>query len=115
MLRESTNHSGEEIDLRAVMGEGAGAGEIDDADILLRFAEAVTLRRGPEIETLRSTIIEEHGQGALIDAAAIVAAFHGFVRVADATGIKTEDERLAMAAPLQAELGIDRFRAAEAD
>ena len=46
-------------------------------------------------------------------AAAIVAAFHGFVRLADATGIPYEGAALGTdSAELRAEIGVETFYAA---
>ncbi len=45
----------------------------------------------------------------LVDAAAVVGFFNAIDRVADATGIPLDPERLEGTADFRAELGIDRF------
>lgn len=86
MLRASTEVSGAEFDLNAVNGSVAGDGGIEGGTLLHAFAEAVTLRDAARTASLRDALVDKLGEAAMIDAAAIAAAFHGFVRLADATG-----------------------------
>ena len=86
MLRASTEVSGAEFDLNAVTGAASGDGGIAGGVLLHAFAEAVTLRDAARAAELRDALVETLGEPAMIDAAAIAAAFHGFVRLADATG-----------------------------
>jgi len=67
-----------------------------------------------EIAGLRSEIISELGKQAFVDVASTAAAFHGFVRVADSTGIPhSTAARGQDSSKLQREIGIDQFYAAE--
>lgn len=87
MLRESMQTQGRAVDLRGVT-DGFKAGvEIAHAAKLAAFAEAVVLRDWAAVAAARAALHEVLGDAGLVDAAAIVGAFHGFVRVADATGI----------------------------
>ena len=86
MLRASTEVSGAEFDLNAVTGAATGDGDIEGGTLLHAFAEAVTLRDTARTAELRDALVETLGEAAMIDAAATAAAFHGFVRLADATG-----------------------------
>ena len=87
MLRESMKIEGREVHLGNVAhGEDAGV-EMPHAAELLEFAEAVVLRDAPRIAAVRTKLRAALGEAGLVDAAAIVGAFHGFVRIADATGI----------------------------
>ena len=86
MLRASTEVSGAEFDLNAVTGGANSDGGIKGGMLLHAFAEAVTLRDAPRTAELRDALVDMLGEAAMIDAAAIAAAFHGFVRLADATG-----------------------------
>jgi hypothetical protein len=49
------------------------------------------------------------GDDALVDAAAIVAAFSGFDRIADSTGIPLEDAKAEQSADFREALGINAF------
>ncbi len=87
MLRESMQITGKQVDV-----SGLTEGFDEDLDIphaaaLVEFAEAVVLRDAPRIGSARAELRRRLGEEALIDCAAIVAAFHGFVRIADAIGI----------------------------
>ena len=87
MLRESMQIEGRTVDLGNVAhGEEAGV-DVPHAAELLEFAEAVVLRDAPRIAAVRAKLRAALGEAGLVDAAAITAAFHGFVRIADAIGI----------------------------
>lgn len=75
MLRESVQIS------------GGNPEEIAHRETLVDFAEAVVLRDAPRTEAARGRLHKALGDAGFVDAAAIVAAFHGFVRIADAIGI----------------------------
>ena len=57
----------------------------------------------------RAGLSERLGAKGLVDAAAVVGFFNAIDRVADATGIPLDPERLEGTADFRAELGIDRF------
>jgi hypothetical protein len=90
MLRASIDETGAEYDLTTITGKARGDGDIAHAQLLADFAEAVTLRDDGRAATLRNDIAEALGPAALVDAAAVAAAFHGFVRIADASGAPPE-------------------------
>lgn len=87
MLRESMHLGGKELDVRGVTQGFDPDVDIPHASALLTFAEAVVLRDSELIEKVRPTLRTALGEAGFIDAAAVVAAFHGFVRIADAIGI----------------------------
>ena len=90
MLRESMQIEGHAVDLGNVAhGEDAGV-EVPHAAGLLEFAEAVVLRDTQRIAAARGKLRAALGEAGIVDAAAITAAFHGFVRIADAIGIPYE-------------------------
>lgn len=90
MLRASTEVSGAAFDLNAVTGQATEDGGIAGGVLLHGFAEAVTLDDAARVAALRDALIETLGEAAMVDAAATAAAFHGFVRVVDATGAPVE-------------------------
>jgi len=67
-------------------GFGADAG-IPHAAALTAFTEAVVLREAARTESGRLALRAALGDAGLVDACATAAAFHGFVRIADAIGI----------------------------
>jgi hypothetical protein len=116
MLRESSEHNGEEIELGALTAavDGAASG-IPHGDLLVAFAEAVTLASAPAITQAKLAVQLAMGDAALVDAAGIVGMFNGLDRVADATGAPLEDWKAADSADMRAAIGIDAFAAVKAD
>ncbi|MBL8381743.1 MAG: hypothetical protein JNM90_01615 [Burkholderiales bacterium] len=115
MLRESMHVQGKEVALAGVTGGFEDGVDVPHAAALLAFAEAVVARDDARIANARAALLPALGAAGLVDAAATVAAFHGFVRIADAIGIphfttpaggELDD--------LRAEAGIDRFYRAQA-
>jgi hypothetical protein len=87
MLRESMQTEGRPVHLGQVThGDHQGVA-VRHAAELLEFAEAVVARDAQRTGAARAKLRAALGDAGLVDAAAITAAFHGFVRVADATGI----------------------------
>ena len=110
MLRASINQSGAEYDLKATMGKTRGDGDIRCAQLLADFAEAITLRDDARTAELRDSVAAELGEAALVDAAAVAAAFHGFDRVADATGAPPEKAAGGQVTmEFREQLGINEF------
>ena len=110
MLRESMQSEGHEVDLgRVTRGVDEGV-EVPHAAELLEFAEAVVARDAPRIAAVRTKLRRALGDAGLVDAAAIAAAFHGFVRVADATGIPYATAAGGKDRPeIRAAAGVDEF------
>jgi hypothetical protein len=50
------------------------------------------------------------GPEALVDGAGVIGCFNAIVRIADATGIPLEAQRMEATAKMRQELGIDGFR-----
>jgi len=110
MLRESMQTSGQTVDLRAVTQGFDERAEVPHAAALAEFAEAVVLRDAKRTQAARAQLREMLGREGLVDAAATVAAFHGFVRLADAIGIPyTTAARGEDAPELREQAGINAF------
>ena len=73
------------------------------------FAEAVLGRDDGRLSRARIRLTEALGTDALVDAAAVVANFNAIDRIADATGIPIDAERVQLTADLRAQLGINAF------
>lgn len=77
---------------------------------LVEFAEAVVLRDVPRVAATRAALRQALGDAGLIDAAAVTAAFHGFVRIADAIGIPYTTAAQGRDVPeLREEAGVNAF------
>ena len=116
MLRESSKIKAMKVNLAEVTQEGgmSNDNDIGAAELLSRFAESVVSRELNKCAHLRAQIISELGEKAFVDVAAIAAAFHGFVRVADSMGIPHSTAGGGHdSSKLQREIGIDQFYAAE--
>jgi hypothetical protein len=92
-----------------VLGAVAGHSGIPQGGLLVEFAEAVLGSDDQHLARVRLKLTETLGTDALVDAAAVVANFNAIDRIADATGIPIDAERVQLTADLRAELGIDAF------
>ena len=110
MLRESMQTEGKAVDLGHVaQGDDDGVA-VPHAGELLEFAEALVLRDAQRTAAVRSKLRATLGDAGLVDAAAIAAAFHGFVRLADATGIPYENAAGGVNRPeIRDAAGINEF------
>ena len=77
--------------------------------MLVAFTDAVVKYEEVEAARLRAEIRATMGDDVLVDASAIVAAFSGFDRIADSTGIPLEDAKAENSADFRAALGINAF------
>ena len=110
MLRASTEVSGADFDLNAVTGQAKEDGGIEGGVLLHGFAEAVTLGDEARTAALRDALVAALGEAAMVDAAATAAAFHGFVRIVDATGAPVAGAAGGqVTVEFREALGIDRF------
>ena len=110
MLRESMQTEGRQVDVRGVtQGFDENVG-IPHAAELVGFTEAVVLRDAARTCAARKTLLAALGEAGFVDAAAVVAAFHGFVRIADAIGIPyTTAVRGGDLPELREQAGINEF------
>ena len=112
MLRESSKISDQEVDLSNVTEGLSDDTSIPEAGIIVEFAEAVVSRDTARIAAARSAIQAKMSEEQLVDIAAVAAAFHGFVRVADANGIPYDTAVMGGDDPeLRKEVGVDDFYA----
>jgi len=106
-LRVSGQDTGDTYDLDAVSGDATGAMSIPAGGPLNAFAEAICGRDLDAIAGARQAVVDSLGEAAMVDAAAVIAGFNAYPRIADATGIPLEDAKQAATAALRAELGLD--------
>ena len=109
LLRASSQYQDQKVDLQRVIGAIDGDGGVPQGDLIVSFAEAV-LGDNPNLLTkTRQALSVALGESALVDSAAVAAGFNGIDRVADATGIPIDEERVASTAILRQDLGINKF------
>jgi hypothetical protein len=111
LLRASGEHSGDDYDLSALLGQTGDESGIPNAGILLEFAEAAIGADAARLGAARAAVIEAMGGEALADAAGVAALFNAIDRVADSTGIPLEEDKAEMTEGMRAQLGIDDFGA----
>ena len=116
MLRESMQTLGREVDVRGVTAGFDSGIDIPHAAKLAAFAEAIVQTDWERVAAARQTLLDALGEPGLVDAAAVVGAFHGFVRIADATGIPFETASGGRDLPeLRAQAGVNGFHRVRAD
>ena len=110
MLRESMQITGREVDVRGVTQGFEDDLDIPHAAALVEFAEAVVVRDEPRAVAARAALLPALGAAGLVDAAAVIGAFHGFVRIADAIGIPyTTAARGSDVPELRERAGVNTF------
>ena len=114
MLRESNQTHDADFNLTQLTAGVTDAGDIAHGALLGGFADAVVKRDDEAAARHRAALQQAIGPAGLVDAAAVAAAFHGYVRLADATGIPYEHAGFGEdTTELRTAIGIDRFYAAE--
>ena len=111
MLRESVQQTGVEFELTGLSGQKAD-GTVANQDLLLDFAEAVVLRDAAAAAALRPKVIEALSPAGYLDACSVIAGFHGFSRIADASGVPLDERYLADAEDVKSQTGVRTFEAA---
>ncbi len=107
-LRESSNASGESVDLRAAVADGEPdpLTDIAQAPALLAFAESAN-RLDDDLPATWSLLFERLGAEAAVEAAQTVAIFRALNAMADATGIPLDRGRLPEGAEILPDMGFD--------
>ena len=109
LLRASSQHRGQTVDLQSVIGAVDGDGGVPHGGLLVAFAEAVLGDDPSLLSEARRALTQAVGEAAMVDSAAVAAGFNGIDRVADGTGIPIDEERVTSTVSLRQDLGIDRF------
>lgn len=116
MLRASSQSTEEAVELKDVVQGLSGGTGIRHAGLLVAYADAVVHREAAATGAACEALFAAMGNDALVDAAATIAAFHGFVRIADAIGIPYKTAAGGQDAPeLREEVGINGFPRVLAD
>jgi len=104
----SGDQTGNEYDLHAVM-DGEADGGVPHGALLSAFAEGICRSDRAAADAAREAVAAAMGEAAMVDAAAVVAAFNAYPRAADATGIPLEDVKVEMTADIRESLGLEAF------
>lgn len=116
MLRESSKISEETVELSDVTRGLSDATGIAHAPLLVEFAEAVVHRDRPRVDAARNAVFAAMGNDATVDAAATIAGFHGFVRIADTIGIPYDTAAMGRDVPdIREAAGINAFPRVRSD
>ena len=106
-LRVSGQHTGDEYDMHSVVEGVTDTSGLPQGDLMNAFAEGVCNRNPAQTEAARKGIVATLGEAAMVDAAAVIAAFNAYPRAADATGIPVEEFKLESTEDLRKELALD--------
>ncbi len=111
MLRASVERSEGTVDLRAVVDPTVDSG-ITHGKALLNFAAAVVGDARAQLSVARQALRAALGDGALVQASAIIANFAMNDRAANAIGIVLEPMFVRGSVEFRAQLGIDLYPSA---
>ena len=106
MLRGSAHSQGGDIDLASLLGRAEGDGGVPHGKLLVAFSEALIGDDEAGLDAVRVQVLKDLGDAALVDASAVAALFDAIDRVADATAIPLEDEKVAEMADFITEFDI---------
>lgn len=110
MLRESIEIAGKTIDLNGLTDPACTRIEgIAHSGPLLRFANAFMGNDAAALVEAREALATAMGAEAMVDAAGVASNFQRMVRIADATGIPSDDPIAVMQGDLVEQLGIDKY------
>lgn len=113
MLRASAEFSRVNVDLQLVNGQSSDISAVEFSNELMSFATAVASRDEAALADSRDKLLAASNAEVLVDAAAVAANFQRMVRIADATGIPVNDERVQAVTVAVEELELGRFRTAD--
>ena len=109
-LGMSGNDTGDNYNLESVMSGNMADNVLPHGVILNEFLEAIFARDTTRLKDARNRLIEAMGEQALVDAAATIAAFNAYPRMADSTGIPLESGKEEITQELRVELRLDRLQ-----
>ena len=111
-LSMSGTYTGHDYTLEAAVGHETGDGGVPQGSLLNDFVAAVCLRDESMTLQTRQDIRRELGDAALVDISAVMAAFNGYPRAADGTGIPLEDYKEEATRSMRSALGLDALNQA---
>jgi hypothetical protein len=112
LLRASGQTDKRDYALDGLM-DGTTATGVTGGGMLVALVDAALGRDDAALVQARAAMRASLGLAAVMDAAAVIGAFNGITRIADATGIPLEPAKVEQTADFFAALGIGRFREAK--
>jgi hypothetical protein len=110
MLREGIEAIGESIDLDGLTDPSCTKIEgIPNSEALLKLANAFMGTDTDALAEARAYLAKDMSQEAVVDAVGVASNFQRMVRIADSTGIPSDDVMLIMAEDLCETLGINDY------
>ena len=110
MLRESVKLSGGSIDFDGLTDPSCTEIRgVPNSHELLQFTNACLGDDAAALAATRQALVDKMGSGALVDTVGVISNFQRMVRIADATGIPSDDAMLVMSEDLREQLGINRY------
>ena len=110
MLRESVKLSGGSINFEGLTDPSCTEIRgVPNSRELLQLANACLGDDSAALATARQAVVDKMGSAAMIDAVGVISNFQRMVRIADATGIPSDDSMQVMSEDLREQLGINRY------
>jgi hypothetical protein len=110
MLRESIKNTGDSVDLEGLADPECTQIEgIPHSEALLRFANAFMGDDTDLLAETRANLAHEMSPEALVDAAGVASNFQRMVRIADPTGIPSDDIMMVLQEDLCEKLGLNEY------
>ncbi len=105
----SSKAAGIDVDIDVVAGRENAREAIPHADALIEFAEAATAGDESGIGAARDALLGTLGAEAVVDSAAVIAAFNMNARIADATGIPLDESARDARSAIATKLDVLRY------
>lgn len=106
-LRVSGQQTEDDYDMLSVIEGATDQSGLAQGDLMNAFVEGVTGRDPAKTKAAREGIVDALGEAAMVDAAAVIAAFNAYPRAADSTGIPIEEFKIEPSEDLRRELALD--------
>ena len=86
---------------------------IENSEFFLAFVDAFMSRDSEQMTQAREALLEATGVDTVVSTAAIASGFQRYVRLADTTGIPSDDATAQRQADLVEQLGLDKYGSAQ--
>ena len=113
MLRESINAAGNPVDLAGLTDLGClEIPGIAHSKILIEFSDTFMFRDAEALADVRQRLEQEMNIEAVMDAAGVASNFQRMDRIADGTGLRSDDQIRDLQQDLVDQLGLDQYASA---
>ena len=113
MLRESIKAEGDSVDLAGLTDTSClEVPGIAHSRILIEFSDTFISRDAEALADVRRRLEQEINIEAVIDAAGVASNFQRMDRIADGTGLRSDDQIRALQQDLVDQLGLDKYTSA---